>query len=174
MQSFNKNRKTKVGRPKFKSRKNRQAYRLPNDRFYIINNKIYLEKIGFVKIVIDKQMPRAIKFVNVTISKDKCGDYFASILVEQNIQETSKTGKKIGIDVGLKSFAVLSDGTYVDNPKYFSENQVKIKKINQHLSRKQKGSNRYEKCRLKLAKAHRKIERQRTYFLHNISYMIVN
>jgi len=173
-QFFNNKRKSKLGRPNFKSRKGKQVYKLPNQKFEIIDNKIYLEKIGFVKIVLDRQIPINVKFINVTISKDKVGDYFVSIRVEQNIEQKPKTGKTVGIDVGLKSFAVLSDGTYVDNPKYLNENQVKIKRLQQHLSRSQKGSNRREKVRKKLAKEHRKVQRQRSYFLHNISSFIVN
>jgi len=169
---FNKNRKSKIGKPKFKLKKNKQAYRLQYPS--VKNNTLKLDKIGWVKIILHRQIPKDAKFVNVTISKDKCNNYFASILVEQNIQEKTKTGKEVGIDVGLKSFAVLSDGTYVDNPRYLNENQGKIKKLNQHLSRKEKDSNRYEKCRNKLAKAYRKTRRQRSYFLHNVSSFIIN
>jgi len=173
-QFFNKNRKIKIGKPKFKSRKSKQSYRLSNIEFYLQENYIRLSKIGFVKIILDRQIPKDAKFVNVTISKDKYGDYFASINVEQNIQEKHKTGKEVGIDVGIKSFAVLSDETYIDNPKYFSENQVKIKKLQQHLNRKQEGSNKWKKNRLKLNETYRKISRQRLHFLHNVSSFIVN
>lgn len=173
-QFSNKNRKSQLGRPNFKSRKSKQSYRLSNQKFYIKNNTIRLGKIGFIKIVLDRQIPQDTKLINATISKDKCGDYFVSILIEQNIEQKPKTGKEVGIDVGLKSFAVLSDGTYIDNLRYLNENQDKIKRLSQHLSRKQNGSNRYEKNRKKFAKEHRKVTRQRSYFLHELSSTIVN
>ena len=126
-QFFNKNRKTKLGRPSFKSRKQRQSYRLPNKKFIIGENKIRLEKIGWVKMVLDRQIPSTAKLMNVTISKDTVGSFFVSILVEETIQPKEKTGKSIGIDLGLKSFAVLSDSTVIDNPRFFRENQSKFK-----------------------------------------------
>jgi putative transposase len=173
-QFFNKNRKQKLGKPKFRSKKDKQSFRLANDRFNIINNKIRLEKIGFVKIILDRIIPKDVKFINCTVSKDKCNDYYVSIIIEETIQSKIKTGKEIGIDVGLKSFCTLSDGTVVDNPKYFCENQAELKQIQQHLSRKVKGSNRYNKCKLRLAKIQRKIARQREFFLHNLSSYLVN
>ena len=173
-QFFNKKRKKKIGRPSFKSRKQRQSYRLPNQKFYLIDNKIHLEKIGNVKVVLDRIIPKDVKFVNVTISKDLCGDYFVSVLVEENIISKPKTGKAVGIDVGLKSFAVLSNGDVIDNPQYFRENQSELKRLQQHLSKKVKGSNHKFQTKRQVARIHRKIERQRNYFLHNVSSYIVN
>ena len=173
-QFFNNKRKSKVGRPVFKSRKNRQSYRLPNQKFFIVNNKIWIEKIGRVKVIFDRTVPEDVKFLNVTISRDTVGDYFVSISVEENIQPKPKTGKETGIDVGLESFATLSDGTVVDNPRFFRENQPKIKRLQQHLSRKVWGSNHYQETRRQLARAHRRITRQRSFFLHNLSSWLVS
>jgi putative transposase len=173
-QFFNKKRKAKLGRPSFKSRRNRQSYRLPNQKFYIEADTVRLEKIGFVRVVFDRIIPAGVKFINCTISKDVVGDYFVSLLVEQEIQQLPKTGKAIGIDVGLKSFAVLSDGGIVDNPKFFRENQSELKGVQQHLSRKSKGSNHYHITKRQVAKIQRKTARQRTHFLHNVSSYIVN
>jgi putative transposase len=173
-QFFNKARKKKLGRPQFKSKRNKQSYRLPNQKFSINDNKIRLEKIGFVKMVADRDIPENVKFVNATISRDTCNDYYVSILVEENIKPKEKTSKEVGIDVGLKSFAVLSDGTVVDNPKHFRENQPELKRVQQHLSRKVRGSNRYRRNKMKVSKFHRKIARQRSYFLHNVTSSIVS
>lgn len=174
-QFFNKKRKVRLGRPAFKSRKHRQSYRLPNQKFYIKENKVRLEKIGFVKAIFDRQIPTAVKFINCTISRDLVGDFFVSILVEQTIEQKPKTGKEVGVDVGLKSFVALSTGDLVGNPKYFRENQSELKRIQQHLSRKVEGSNRYYKTKRQLAYWHRKTERQREHFLHNLStYLVTN
>jgi len=174
-QLFSKSRKNKIGFPKFKKKSNRQSYRLPNQKFKIVNDKIQLEKIGKVKFVKDREFPEFYKFLSVTISKNPSGQYFISILVEQEINYKSKTSKECGIDVGISVFSTQSDGIEVDNPKYFSKNQAKLKRLQQHFSRKQKGSNRRNKCKIKIAKLHQKIANQRQWFLHNYStYLIEN
>lgn len=174
-QLFNTKRKTKLGFPKFKKKSNRQSYRLPNQKFKIINDRIQLEKIGKIKFVKDREFPEFFKFMSVTISKNPSGEFYISVLVEQEINHKPKTNKECGIDVGVKSFSTHSDGIEVDNPKYFSKSQAKLKRLQQHFSRKQKGSKRRDKCRLKIAKLHQKIVNQRDWFLHNYStYLIEN
>ena len=174
-QLFNKNRKSKLGFPNFKKKSNRQSYRLPNQKFKIIGNKIKLEKIGKVKFVKDRNFPEVFKFISVTISKNPSGEFYISVLVEQEINHKPKTNKEVGCDVGVKTFLTQSDGIEVDNPKYFSKSQAKLRRLQQHFSRKQKGTKRRDKCRLKIAKLHQKIVNQRDWFLHNYStYLIEN
>lgn len=174
-QLFNVKRKTKIGFPNFKKKSNRQSYRLPYPKFKIIDNKIQLEKIGKVKFVKDREFPEICKSLSVTISKNPSGQYFISVLIEQEINHKSKTNKDVGIDVGIKTFSTQSDGIIVDNPKYFSKSQAKLKRLQQHFSRKQKGSNRRNKCKVKIAKLHQKIANQRQWLLHNYStYLIEN
>ena len=174
-QLFNTKRKTKLGFPKFKKKSNRQSYRLPNQKFKIIGNKIQLEKIGKIKFIKDREFPEFFKYLSVTVSKNPSGQYYISVLIEQEVNHKPKTNKECGIDVGIKSFSVQSDGIEVDNPKYFSKNQAKLKRLQQHFSRKQKGSKRREKCRLKIAKLYQKVTNQRQWFLHNYSlYLIEN
>jgi putative transposase len=174
-QLFNTKRKTKLGFPKFKKKSNRQSYRLPNQKFKIINDRIQLEKIGKIKFVKDREFPKFFKFLSVTISKNPSGEFYISVLVEQEISHKPKTNKEVGCDVGIKSLSVQSDGIEVDNPRYFSKNQAKLKRLQQHFSRKKKGSKRRDKCRIKIAKLHQKITNQRDWFLHNYStYLIEN
>lgn len=175
-QFFNKSRKRKLGRPSFKSRRQRQSYRLPNQKFQINQetSRVRLEKIGWIKTIFDRAIPEDVKFINVTVSRDTVGDHYISIIVEEKIKALPLTGKTIGVDVGLKSFAVLSDGTEIDNPRFFRENQAELRRAQKHLSRKQKGSNRRNVARVKVAKIHRKTARQREWFLHNVSSYLVN
>ena len=176
-QFFNKKRKKRLGSPSFKSKHKRQSYRLTNRRFAVLyeEKQIRLEKIGRVKAVFDRVIPEGVKFLNVTVSKDLCGSYFVSVLVEENIVAKAKTNKEVGIDVGLKNFAIMSSGEIVANPKFFRENQSKLKRLQQHFSRKVKGSARRSKTKLKIAKLHRTIGRQRDYFLHCLStYLVTN
>lgn len=168
-QKFSKSRKKKIGNPKFKSKYDKQSFRLPNQKFYIKNNKIQIEKIGKVKIVIDREYIG--RTMSVTVSKDKCGDYYASILVETEIEHKAKTGNSVGVDVGLKELIVTSDGLSMKN---LPNNQTKIKHIQRHLSRKVKGSNRYYKIKYRFAKLNRKENRRKDWYLHNISSFLVN
>jgi len=171
-QKFSSKRKKKIGNPSFKSKHDKQSFRLPNQKFSIENNRIRLEKIGRVKFVIDRELPLG-KLMSITISKDMVGAYYASILIETDIKQLEKTGKEVGIDVGIKEFLTSSDGKVVSNPKYFRESQSKLKKAQQRLSKKKKGSNRRSKAKLKVAKIHKKVSNQRNYFLHNVSTQLV-
>jgi len=134
---------------------------------------IHVEKIGWIKYVNSRNIPKDATIKTVTVSKTKTGKYYASILVKMNVDLLPMTGKSVGIDLGLKDLFILSNGDVANNPRWFRENQTKLAKAQRHLSRKQKGSNRYEKQRLKVAKLHEKIVNQRTHFLHTISTALV-
>ncbi|MCK5019996.1 MAG: transposase [Candidatus Peribacteraceae bacterium] len=177
-QFFNKKRKKKLGRPNFKKRGGRESFRLcsfPNQvrklKFLEIN-QIKLPKMSPVKIKIDRKFVGEIR--SVTISKTSSNQYFISILVKEKVQLKKSTGKSIGIDLGIKDLITLSNGFKIENPKWFRENQAELKKAQQHLSRKKKGSKRREKQRLKVTKIHQKITNQRQWFHHNISKWLVD
>jgi putative transposase len=174
-QYFNKKRKTKLGRPSFKKKSNKQSFRLPNQKFNLDQEQslVRLEKLGWLKIVLDRSIPEDANFRSITVSKTPTGKYFVSILVEQELKPMPSTGKVVGIDLGLKDLFILSNGQVINNPKWFRENQSKLKRNQKHLSRKVKGSNRYSKQRIKVARVHEKISNLRRYFLHNISTEIV-
>lgn len=164
----------KIGRPSFKKKGNTQSYRLPNQKFRIEGDRIRLEKIGWVKVVIDRNIPENGKILSCTISKNPANQYFVSITVDCEITKKPKTGKEVGIDLGIKEFATLSDGIVIDNPKYLRENQSKISRIQKYMSRKTKGSNRWHKNRLKIARLHNKVSNRRLWFLHNLTTYLVN
>jgi putative transposase len=174
-QYFNKKRKTKLGRPKFKKKFNRQSFRLPNQKFTLDQEKslVRLEKIGWVKIVLDRTIPEEADFRSITVSKTPTDKYFVSILVQQELNPILSTGKVVGIDLGLNDLFILSNGQVINNPKWFRKNQSKLKKAQKHLSRKTKGSNRYNRQRIKVAKVYENITNSRTYFLHNVSTQLV-
>lgn len=132
---------------------------------------IQLEKIGKVKIVLDRRIEGDLR--SVTVSKTPTGKYFVSILVKTNVDPLSMTGKSVGIDLGLNDLFIFSNGDVVGNPRWSRESQSKLAKAQQHLSRKTKGSKRYEKQRIKVTKVHEKIANQRSYFTHNMSSSLV-
>jgi len=172
-QFFKPNPKNKLGRPKFKKKGEGQSFRLDKQYVKIKGNLTHISKIGWVKFVEHNPLPPNSQIRNATYSKDSLGHYYISILVETEVKHFEKTNKSVGIDVGLKEFATLSDGTVIHNPKYFRENQSKLKRAQQHLSRKKKGSKRYKKQKLKVAKVNKEIQRQRELFLHTTSLNIV-
>lgn len=171
-QLFSKSRKKKIGFPKFKKKSNRQSFRLPNQKFKVLGNKIQLEKIGKVKMIVDRELPPG-KLMSVTVSKNPSGQYFASILIETEIDYKPKTNNEVGIDLGIKVFGTQSDGIEIGNPKFLNKSQAKLRRMQQHLSKKMKGSNRRNKCRLKVARLHQKVTNQRDYFLHDYSTSLV-
>jgi putative transposase len=174
-QFFSKTRKKKVGKPKFKSKVGRQSYSLTSIRFNLGNNFIRLEKIGRVRVVIAGHRPKGCDYRSVTVSKDPSGKFFVSVLVKElKPKPLPVTDSVAGIDVGIKTFAVLSDGIEISNPKFFSESQTELRKAQKSLSRKKKGSSRRKKARVKVALLHEKVRNQRRHFHHEISRMIVN
>ena len=177
-QFFNKKRKIKLGRMKFKSKKyNIDSFRIPaqalgnNKCFDFENKKLNITKLKNIKVIIDREFTGILK--SITISKNNLNEYYVSALVEENIQELEKTDKGVGIDLGLKDFLITSDKIKIKNPKFFRDNQSKLKKLQQHLSRKKFGSKRYLKQKIKVAKIHKKIFNQREYFLHNVTKAII-
>jgi|GEM_PF-743376 len=174
-QFFNKSRGKKLGRPKFKKRGENDSYRLPNQKFSLnpTTKKIRLEKIGHVKIVLDRDIPREARFISVTVSKNYIGEFYVSILVEETFKVKEITGKSIGIDLGFIDICTMSDGTVIGNPKWFRKNQAKLAKEQNNLSRKTIESNRRTKQKIKVAKIHAKIKRQREWYQHQISSWLV-
>lgn len=172
-QYLSKDSKKQIGRPQFKKRSDKQSFRLPNQKFRLSEKHIRLEKIGLVKYVQDRALPVDCKLMSVTISKESDGKYYASVLVETQIEKLPKTGKTVGIDVGIKTFATLNNKNNVPNPAFFSKSQAKLKKAQRNLSRKLKGSSRRNKCKLKVARLHKKIANQRSWFLNTTSTNIV-
>lgn len=163
------------GFPKFKSKKdNHQTYTTNNQKgsVRIEGDKIKLPKIGFVKVKLHREVLGLIK--SVTISKNPSGKYFISILTEQEINQLPEINKKIGIDLGLKDFAITSDGEVFTNPKFLRRTEKQLVKAQRNLSRKQKGSKNRNKARLRVAKLHERITNQRNDFLHKLSTKLIH
>jgi putative transposase len=176
-QQNNKNRKKKVGMLQFKKRGVKDSFRLSNavGTFGLDQeiSKIMLVKIGWVRATFDREIPSTNKILSCTISKDATNKYFASICTEEDIGFLPKTGNSVGIDVGLKSFLVTSDGAFVDNPHFLRENQAKIAKLQRGQSKKVVGSRRRVKMNKKIAKEHKKVRNRRSHFLHNLTTELV-
>jgi putative transposase len=157
------------GFPNFKKFNSSIRYHNQSCKYIRDHHKIKLSKIGKIKII--DYTPAYGKLMNMTISKERDGKWFASICVEQkdDIIVPDKQEKQIGIDVGIKSFLVDSDGNKIDNPKFLEKSEKALKKEQRLLSKKKIGSNNRKKQRLILAKKHSRIANQRKNFLNQLS-----
>jgi putative transposase len=163
----------KVGRPKFRSRKdNRQAVRFTRNGFSIKpNGNLYAAKIGELNIRWSRELPSAPS--SVTLIKDAASRYFASFVVDVDQEPLPTTGTEVGIDLELATFAVLSDGKTIASPKFLRSAERKLRKAQQALSRKDKGSKNRAKARVRVAKAHAKVCDARTDWAHKHSTAII-
>jgi len=160
--------------PQFKSKKNPvQSYQtnITNGNIAIVGNQIKLPKLGLVKFAKSREVEGRI--LGATVRRNPSGQYFVSVLAEVDIQELPTTNSEVGIDVGLKDFAVLSNGEVFGNPKFFRTSELKLAKTQRKLSRRIKGSSNWNKQRIKVARIHEKITNTRTDYLQKISTHIV-
>ena len=168
----------RVGESRLRSRRdNRQAIRFTaNSRFKVTGSgRLSLPKIGDIEVRWSRALPSVPS--SVTVIKDAAGRYFASFVIEtdpaQDLDRFPDSDAVVGIDLGLASFAVLSDGTVIENPRILRRAERKLNKAQQSLARKQKGSNNRRKAVVKVAKAHAKVTDTRRDFHHKLSTQII-
>lgn len=163
------------GFPKFKRKSSNQSFTVPKDApstLAIKENKIQIPKLKFVKFKQDREIQGRI--VSATVSKTSSGKYYISLCcVDVPVEEFEKTGSVVGLDLGIKDFAITSDGGKIENPKFLRKSEKRIKQLQRQLSRKQKGSNNRAKAKIKLARKHEKVANQRKDFLHKITTNLV-
>ncbi|MFT9598576.1 IS200/IS605 family element RNA-guided endonuclease TnpB [Mesobacillus sp.] len=160
--------------PKFKSKKNKvQSYttKQTNGNIAVLEKYIKLPKLGFVRFAKSREVDGRI--MNVTIRRTPSGKYFVSILAETEAADLPKTNSSTGVDLGLKDFAILADGTRYRNNRYFKSLEQKLAKAQHVLSRRIIGSSNWNKQRKKVARIHEKIKNKRTDFLHKTSMDII-
>ena len=167
----------KVEYPKFKRKHDyTQSYRstfVNNNIRFADANHIQLPKLGLVKCKFPMKVEGVIK--NATVTRESDGTYSVSLMCEVPKPEIpEKTGKAVGIDLGIKTLAVTSDGKEYDNPRTFSRNRKKLAREQRKLSRKTKGGKNYAKQRKKVAKVHKKIRNQRLDASHKMTRELVN
>ena len=134
-------------------------------------DKLHLSKIGNIPIRIHREIEDKIK--QVIIKRYSSGKWFALVCVEKEKEQKPKTGKVIGIDVGIRFFLTDSEGRQIENPRLYEKTLERIRIEQKRLSKKKKGSKNYEKQRKKLAKKYEKLVNQRDDFLHKLSRFYV-
>ena len=173
--------------PKFKSKRNlKQSYRTPCDKrvVYVLDNKhIKLPKLGRVKTKCFN-MPEVYRIFNITVERTNTGKYYASICIETEIQPLPKTGKQIGLDLGLKDLLIGSDGTRYERPKFsytfkeklakeqrkLSKMKTKLERVNANLDE----CKNYQKQKRKVAKLHEHVANCAKDFNHKLSRKLVD
>jgi len=165
--------------PKFKSKKNiKNSYRTNkftrksgSTNIEIKDSKIKLPKLGWLKFSKSQEVKG--KIINVTVSKTNTDKYFVSIAVKEKVELLDKKDNAVGIDLGLKEFAVISDGKKIANPKVLKKYEKKLARLQRSLARKEKGSNNWEKAKKKLAQVNEKVANIRKDFLHKLSTKLI-
>lgn len=157
--------------PIFKSKHKKQSFRVPQ-HISVKKDKIYFPKFKEgIKLNIHREFGE-IKFI--TISKTSTNKYFVSFTCKVEENKLNKNKKKIGVDLGIKNFAVCSNGDVFDNPKHYHKLEKKLKYDQRQLSKKTKGGSTRGKQRLKVAKIYEKITNGRTDFLHKLSRKLID
>ena len=162
--------------PKFKSKKrSKNSYRTVSSTITLdaVSHTIKIPKVGSIRFRDKSKFKGITKIYNATISRDNVGHYYASISAEVNIEHFEKTNQNVGIDLGLKDFAIFSNGNKIANPKFFINAQKKLAKMQRKLSKKIFGSQNYLKYKVKVAKFHEKIKNKRLDFLHKLSTSLI-
>lgn len=167
------------GFPNFKSKKDsKQSFSIPqNTKVDFENGRIFIPKFkSGIKAILHRTFDGIVK--TSTITRTSTGKYFISILVEVDEPDVSMKpiceNKAVGIDLGIKTFAVLSDGTEIPNPRHLKQSLDKVKKLQCSLLHKTKGSKNRDKARRKLALAHEQVTNRRNDFLHKVTSYLVN
>lgn len=163
----------KPGYPKFKSKKNRyKSYKTIARYIKLVGNKVQLPKLGLVKCKVTRGIKGRI--LSATVSQNPSGKYFVSLCcTDIEAEPLPATGSVVGIDMGLKSFAITSDGVEYPNHKYFAKSQKKLAKLQRRLARKSRAGNRREKARIKVARCQEHIANQRKDMLQKLSTELI-
>ena len=160
--------------PTFKKKRHQQAATYASNAFTWDGGALTLAKMDTpLSIVFHRLLPDGCKPSSVTITKDEADRYFVSILVEEDINTLEVTPSMVGLDLGLKSMVITSDGHTYGNPKFFHKDEKKLAKAQRRHAKKKKGSKNRNKARLKVARIHKKIADRRRDYQHKLSTKII-
>jgi putative transposase len=162
----------KIGWLRFKGRGWFKSFTYPQSGFRLKGKKLVLSKVGEIPLKLHREVRGKIK--GVTIKHERSGRWYALFRVEDEPSSLPRTGKAIGIDLGIKHFLTDTDGRQVENPRFYEHTLERIKVEQRNLSRKQRGSRNRGKQRVKLAKLYERLVDQRDDFLHKLSRFYVS
>jgi putative transposase len=160
--------------PTFKKKRHQQSATYASNAFTWNGRALTLAKMATsLDITWHRPLPDECKPSSVTITKDEAERYFVSILVEEDIKPLDVTPKMVGLDLGLKSMVITSDGHTYGNPKFFAKAEKKLAQVQRCHAKKKKGSKNRNKARLKVARVHKKIADRRRDYQHKLSTKII-
>jgi len=162
----------KAGLPRFKKYGAYKSITYPQSGFKIKGKKLCFSKIGDIRVKQHREIRGNIK--TLTVKRMPSGKWYACFCCIVETQSKDKPFKDVGIDIGLNSYAVLSDGAKIENPRFYRKSETRLAHLQKGLSRKQKGSNNRNKARVKVARLHEYIQNQRLDFLHKASRKIAD
>ena len=163
------------GYPAFKKKDGAQSAEYTTSAFKWTEGNLRIAKMdAALAIRFSRTIPRAAKVTTVTVSKDCAGRYFVSLLCADEVQAKAPVESKVGIDLGLTHFAILSTGEKIAAPKAFRKNEARLAKLQRRLAKKTKGSANRKKAKLKVARLHARITDARKDFLHKLSTRLIN
>lgn len=161
----------KPGYPRFKGIGRYDSFTFPQTGFKITKQGLKLSKIGTIKIKLHRPIEGTIK--NLTIRRQR-SKWYACFSCEVNSKPLEKSGEAVGIDVGIESFATLSNGEKIENPRFFETDQKALAKAQRNLSKLEKGTAERERAKKVVARIHERIANRRSNFCHQISRKLVN
>ena len=161
----------KVGRPAFRRKHQRQSIRLTRNGFALHGERLYVAKAGDIKVEWSRELPSVPS--SVTVIKEPDGRYYASFVVERPATPLPDSDREVGIDLGLASLAVTSDGEVIGNPRFLRAKERKLARAQRMLARKQKGSANRAKARHRVAVVHRKVREARLDHAHKTALRLV-
>lgn len=162
----------KVGRFRFKGAGRFKTLNINQSGFRLENGKLVLSKVGEIPIKLHRKIGGETK--EVIIKRESSGRWYAVFQVEDELEPLPKTGREIGVDVGIKHFLSDTDGRQIENPRFYKRALERIRIRQRQLSKKQKGSRNRETARVRLARAYEELVDQRNDFLHKLSRFYVN
>ncbi|SDD02611.1 transposase, IS605 OrfB family, central region [Paenibacillus sp. UNCCL117] len=172
--SFDRLFKKQTDRPRFKSRKHpMQSYttRFTNGNIAAQGNRIKLPKLGWIRYAHSRELEGRI--LSATVRRNAAGKYFVALVCEVDVQPLPPSNKEIGIDVGLKEFAVCTDGPRVPHPKAYRKHEQQLVMWQRRMSRRTKGGANWQKAKRKVASIHEKIANIRRDFLHQFTTRLI-
>jgi putative transposase len=161
----------KIGRPRFRSRRGCQSVRLTRNGFALHGDRLYVSKVGDIRVEWSRPLPSIPS--SVTVIREADGRYYASFVVKRDATPLPGNNREIGIDVGLARLAVTSDGQVIANPRFLRAKERRLSRAQRTLTRRQKGSANREKARRRVAVLHREVRETRLDHAHKTALRLV-
>ena len=162
----------KPGFPRFRSASRYDSFTYPQSGFRLVGNKLVLSKIGSIPIKLHREIEG--EFKTCTLSRNASGAWYVCLSCEVESKPLPANEKAVGIDMGIENWAYLSDGSVIENPRFFKREEKALAKVQRKLARLEKGTPQRAKQKKVVAKVHERIRNKRSDFCHKVSRAIVN